>query len=63
VAEAIGMTYSDFAVVIRYADASYRPRETVRLDIANGPHPYMRDRSWDPASRGEPKATSQLAAK
>jgi hypothetical protein len=53
VAEEIGMAYSDFAVIVRYADASARPREIVRLDVANGQHPYVRDRSWDPLSAGD----------
>jgi len=46
IAEEIGMAYSDFNVVIRYADASGRPRETVRLEITNGQYPYVSERSW-----------------
>jgi hypothetical protein len=58
VAEEIGMAYSDFAVIVRYADASARPREVVRLDVANGQHPYVRERSWDALSAGEPTAAT-----
>jgi hypothetical protein len=46
IAEEIGMAYADFAVVVRYADASGRPREAVRLEVANGRHPHVSERSW-----------------
>ena len=45
-------------------EAQTQPLVTdLRLDVANGQHSYVRDRSWGTASRAEPKATSQLAAK
>jgi hypothetical protein len=46
VAESIGMEYRDFSVIIGYADASNRPREAVRLDIANGQKPRVKGRRW-----------------
>jgi hypothetical protein len=46
VAESIGMEYQDFAVIIDYADASSRPREAARFDVANGQHPYIAARRW-----------------
>ncbi len=46
VAEAIGMVYENFDVVISYADASGRAREAVRLDVVNGERPYVADRQW-----------------
>ena len=46
VAESIGMEYQDFAVIIDYADASSRPREAARFDIANGQHPHITGRRW-----------------
>jgi hypothetical protein len=46
VAESIGLEYQDFAIVIDYGDASSRPRDTARFDIANGGHPHVRRRCW-----------------
>ncbi len=45
-AASIGETYANFAVVVSYADASGRPREAVRLDVANGQHPHVSGRRW-----------------
>lgn len=55
-AEAIGMVYENFDVIICYADASGRPRETVRLAIVNGEHPRVAEREWasDPAALRRP---------
>jgi hypothetical protein len=36
----------DFAVIIDYADASSRPREAARFDVANGQHPHISARPW-----------------
>jgi hypothetical protein len=46
VAEAIGMEYQDFAVIISYADASDRPREAARFEVANGQYPHVAARRW-----------------
>lgn len=50
-AESIAIELADFSVVIDYSDASGRPRGSLRLDIANGQYPHVRDRKWsnDPA--------------
>jgi hypothetical protein len=50
------MVYENFDVIMCYADASGRPRETVRLAIVNGEHPHVAEREWasDPAALRRP---------
>lgn|ERR1039458_8896460 len=45
-AESIAIELRDFSILIDYSDASGRHRGSLRLDIANGQHPYVRDRTW-----------------
>src|ERR1700693_176182 len=45
-AESIAIELRDFSILIDYGDASGRHRGSLRLDIANGQYPYVRDRAW-----------------
>jgi hypothetical protein len=61
-AEEIGMAYADFAVVVRYADASGRPREAVRLEITNGQYPHVNERSWSTLTPTEQSTDSRRSS-
>lgn len=45
-AEAIAIELGDFSILIVYGDARGRHRGSLRLDIANGQYPHVRDRTW-----------------
>jgi hypothetical protein len=45
-AESIAIERQNFSVLIDYSDASGRRRGSLRLDIANGARPHVKDRDW-----------------
>jgi hypothetical protein len=45
-AESIAIELRDFSILIDYSDSSGRPRGSLRLDVANGQYPHVRDRKW-----------------
>jgi hypothetical protein len=62
IAESIALEFSDFSVLVDYSDASGRHRGSLRLDIANGQYPYVRDRVWARDRAGLPKHRAEMVS-